>query len=67
MVPGSKETGNQELAAVKRMSDRILGKRRGRHILTAAGIALAIAAVTVLASTTDPEPAQACLLPGIPC
>ena len=66
-MPGSKEMGNQERAAVKRMSDRILGKRRGRHILTAAGIALAVAAVTVLTLSTGPEPAQACLLPGIPC
>ena len=66
-MPGSKEMGNQELAAVKRVRDRILGKRRGRHILTAAGIALAIAAVAVLALTVDPEPMQACLLPGIPC
>ena len=67
MVPGSKEMGNQGPAAVKRMSDRIRGKQRGRHILTATGIAPAIVAVTVLASTADPEPAQACLLPGIPC
>ena len=66
-MPGAKEMGNQERAAVKRVSDRILGKRRGRKILAATGIALAIAAVTVLALTTDPEPAQACLLPGIPC
>ncbi len=66
-MPASKEMGNQERAAVKRVSDRILGKRRGRKILAATGIALAIAAVTVLALTTDPEPAQACLLPGIPC
>ena len=51
--------GNQERAAFKRMSDRILGKRRGRKILAATGIALTVAAVTVLTLTTGPEPAQA--------
>ncbi len=35
-----------------------------RRILAGAGLALAIAAVAL---TGDPEPAHACLLPGIPC
>ncbi len=40
------------------------GDGRRRRILAGAGLALAIAAVAL---TGAPEPAHACLLPGIPC
>ncbi len=43
------------------------GDGRRRRILAGAGLALAIAAVAAVALTGAPEPAHACLLPGIPC
>ena len=46
---------------------RSAGNGQGRRALAAAGLLLAVAAVAVFALTVSPEPAQACLLPGIPC
>lgn len=47
--------------------DRAAGNGRGRRILAATGLAVAIAVVAAFALTGNPEPAQACLFPGIPC
>ena len=43
------------------------GKGQGRRVLATAGLALVIAAVAMIVVTGSPEPAHACLLPGIPC
>ena len=41
---------------------------KGRHTaLGAAGLALVVLALAVAAIVLSPEPAQACLFPGIPC
>lgn len=54
-------------AGNERPHDQVAGYGQRRRVLAAAGLALTIAAVAVLVLTGDPEPAQACLLPGIPC
>lgn len=56
--------GIQIQAGVERVRNRIVGNGRGRRILAATGLEQAVA---VLSLTSHPEPAHACLLPGIPC
>ena len=52
---------------VERACVRSGGNGQGRRVLATAGLALAIAAVAMIVVTGSPEPAHACLLPGIPC
>ncbi len=54
-------------AGNERPCNQVAGYGPRRRVLAAAGLALTIAAVAVLALAGNPEPAQACLLPGIPC
>jgi hypothetical protein len=54
-------------AGNERPHNQVAGHGQRQRVLAAAVLALTIAAVAVLAFTGNPEPAQACLLPGIPC
>ena len=56
-----------EQSGAGKACDRSAGNGQGRRALAAAGLLLVVAAVAVFALTVSPEPAQACLLPGIPC
>ena len=54
-------------AGNERPYNQFAGSGQRQRVLAAAALALTIAVVAVLAFTGNPVPAQACLLPGIPC
>ncbi|MYE03209.1 MAG: hypothetical protein F4Y03_18430 [Alphaproteobacteria bacterium] len=54
-------------ASIEAGCRRSIGNWRVRRGLASAAMAAVMVAALALAVSVGPEPAQACLLPGIPC